>query len=65
MNRPYSLNYARLVPPVAGELFTKPSFCGLFTRSSAFIIGRFAKNLELKKKMKGISLGERFISPKK
>jgi len=34
MNRPYSYNYARLVPPVAGELFTKPSFWRLFTRSS-------------------------------
>jgi hypothetical protein len=38
---PHSPVLARLVPPVAGELFAKPSFYRLFTSSSVFIISQF------------------------
>ncbi|MCX5907529.1 MAG: hypothetical protein NTY64_10160 [Deltaproteobacteria bacterium] len=31
---PHSSGFARRVPRNAGEHFTKPSLCGLFTRSS-------------------------------
>jgi hypothetical protein len=37
ISAPHSSVFARFVPPVAGELFTKSSFRRLFTRSSSIL----------------------------